>query len=176
MATQPIGITFAPTPDQAEMGQKNFALQGGSPEAIQILSLHLPKFLGARPLAPNDLLTAKSTNPGSAVVDSILRDMGLLPQQATGQARGGAPSETGSLADMLRQATGGGQRFEPTPNVIPGIGPGEPPPGTLPSVQREIPPPTVQDQPQYLGPIFPPEGMGTPFGAASRKPWERSGF
>lgn len=116
---QPIGITFAPTPDAAEMGKKNMALQGGSPEAIQILSLHLPKFTGARPLAPNDLLTAQPSSPGSAVVDSILQQMGLAPAPATSM---GAPSESNSLAELLRNATGGvGNRYAPPPHVSPGV-------------------------------------------------------
>lgn len=133
---QPIGITFSPTPDQASMGKKNLSVAGGVPEAIQILSLHVPKFAGARPLAPEQLLNAPKSDRVSSVVESVLRSMGIdaassgspAPSMAP-PATGGAPSESQGLAQMLSNATGGGvhpgatQRYEPTPSVTPGLDP-----------------------------------------------------
>lgn len=122
----PIGITFAPTPDQAAMGKKNLAVSGGVPEAIQVLSLHVPKFVGARPLAPEALLKAPTSSRVSSVVESVLRSMGIDTPTGGGSTgiTPGATAEPQGLAQMLQQAVGGaGSRYEPTPSVTPGLDP-----------------------------------------------------
>jgi hypothetical protein len=135
----PIGITFAPTPDQASMAKQNLSTSGGVPEAIQILSLHLPKFVGARPLAPEALMTPKPTDRVSSVVQSVLRSVGIDPSQAPGSggvapsatpAAGSpiigtpsaVPNESRGLAGLLSSAFENA-RYDPLPNVTPGVDP-----------------------------------------------------
>lgn len=131
MAVNPIGVTFSPDQNQAQMGKKNWDTMGGTPEAIQILSLHVPKFAGARALAPDALLQQNSNNPVNAVVESVLRGLGHSPMPQSPQ---GASPEGGDLLSLIRGAMGHGQqRFEPTPNVTPGAEPITPPQTPLPT-------------------------------------------
>lgn len=160
MVSGPIGITFSPTTDQAAMAKKNWSTQGGSPEAIQILSLHVPKVAGPRALAPDQLLQQQpGQNPVQSVVNSILQGLGRLPAPTQGAAAGAPGAVPGAtptganepqdLAAMLRQVLGnsGTQRFEPTPSVTPGILPGDRMPTDMPPVQREWQAPAAPSAP-----------------------------
>lgn len=117
MAGNPIGVTFAPTNEAALQGRRNLSVSGGVPQAIQILSLHLPKFLGAKPIAPEALLTAPAGNQASAVVQSVLRELGIAEMPNVPSPASHLGTESGDLAGMLSQATGGLNRYEPLPNV-----------------------------------------------------------
>lgn len=105
MAEQPIGITFLPSADAAANGPRQAGIegQGGSDltQAFKILSLHLPRVLGAAAIAPKRLLTSPGaaglapaggggSNPYSAVFESLLR-------QLTGGGMSGGPSSLSSL-------------------------------------------------------------------------------
>ena len=112
MAESPIGVTFIPSAEQAAEGPRRGNLEGDLGQAFKILSLHLPRVLGARPLAPETLLKAKGAsaigdvNPYAMVFDALLRSsMG-------GGAFGGGGSVPGGAS-----LPGGGV---PPPNVIPG--------------------------------------------------------
>ena len=94
----PIGVTFIPSADNAAQGPQRGSLEGpgGSDlaQAFKILSLHLPRVLGAQSLAPKRLLTS----PGSAALPS-----GFNPQAAVIQAllqamAGGSGGPTGPIA------------------------------------------------------------------------------
>lgn len=160
----PIGVTFAPTTDQAANAKKNWSAAGGAPEAVQVLSLHVPQFAGTRALSPDALLQAPSGgHPVQSVVESILRNLGHEPN-FNPPAPAGSPSvgdEQNGLLSLIRQAIGQAsqQRFEPTPSVTPGVLPGEQPqpPQVPPAVTREWeqPPP-----PPFQPPQAPPVSMG----------------
>lgn len=80
MATQPIGVTFIPSAEQAAQGPQRGQLEGDLGQAFKILSLRLPRVLGARAVAPTQLLNGPGsagappgTNPYAAVFDALLR-------------------------------------------------------------------------------------------------------
>lgn len=76
MANQ-IGIKFLPSEDQALDGKRQGSLAGVPEQAFKILSLRLPKILGARAIAPQGLLESRGSagmpNPLSAIFESLLR-------------------------------------------------------------------------------------------------------
>lgn len=151
MAENPIGITFLPNAEAAANGPRQAGVegQGGSDltQAFKILSLHLPRVLGAAAIAPQRLLTSPGAagvaasgapdggfNPYSAVFASLL-------QQLTGgaMAPGGGPASLSSLyGDPSAAAAGGGAgdpgaggsggsggsgfSTVPPPNILPGSG------------------------------------------------------
>lgn len=75
-----VGINFAPTTDNAANGPRNAAL-AGVPQAIQVLSLALPRVLGAQSPVPGSLLTAQGGQgqPDAALLQTLLRTLGLMP-------------------------------------------------------------------------------------------------
>jgi hypothetical protein len=86
MADNPIGVTFIPSAQNAAMGPRQGAMEGpgGSDlaQAFKILSLHLPRVLGAQSLAPKRLLTSSGSgalpsgfNPQAAVIQALLQAM-----------------------------------------------------------------------------------------------------
>lgn len=91
------GVNFQP--GQQSYGQQNgqrgpSRLSGGSPqgvqEAIKVLSLRLPKVVGARAVSPAPLLTSQGSG-GNPNVDSIVES--VLSRMFPGQQTGGpAPS------------------------------------------------------------------------------------
>lgn len=128
MAESPIGITFLPSAEAAANGPRQAGVegQGGSDltQAFKILSLHLPRVLGASAIAPQRLLTSPGAagvapagtpdggfNPYSAVFASLL-------QQLTGgaMAPGGGPASLSSLyGDTSSVTAGGGGGSDPVP-------------------------------------------------------------
>lgn len=122
MAQTPIGITFLPSADAAANGPRQAGIegQGGSDltQAFKILSLHLPRVLGAAAIAPKRLLTSPgaagvalagggsgaSMNPYSAVFESLLR-------QLTGGAMNPGGGDVASLSSLFGgslDSSGGG--------------------------------------------------------------------
>lgn len=101
----PIGISFLPSDDQAANGPMQGNAEGDLGQALKILSLHLPRVLGSRPIASKRLLTNPGGfNPAAAVIQAIL---------AAGGMHGGASAGGGGYdvngADPTRVRPGGGQ-------------------------------------------------------------------
>src|SRR4051812_15981811 len=76
---QPIGITFLPSEQNQAEGLRRGGLEGDLGQAFKILSLRLPRILGARAPASSELLNAsgavgaKGFNPMQAVFEALLR-------------------------------------------------------------------------------------------------------
>lgn len=92
-----LGISFAPTAEQSELGPKRGGMEG-VPEAIKVLSLRLPRFLGAR--APVNNALAQAPGAGgmdpymSAVFTSlakVLGAQGMMPGLEGGDGPMGGP-------------------------------------------------------------------------------------
>lgn len=93
MPSSPLGITFMPSADAAAAGPRQASIEGGPggsdlAAAFKILSLHLPRVLGASAIAPKRLLTSQGSagvqggsNTYSAVFQSLLQSMnaGAVP-------------------------------------------------------------------------------------------------
>lgn len=106
------GVSFAPTAENAMDANRQGSLEG-LPAAIKILSLQMPRFLGAKGLAPDDLLN--------------------------GQGAGGMDPFASSVMQTLMSTLMGGSA--PSTQIIPGYGGGQPP-GTLVETPVVTPPPT----------------------------------
>lgn len=110
------GYTFQPDQNNRlkQLNQGNGALGPHASEALRILSLRLPNFLGGgRPVAPAELLTPPvgGQAPGGAVVDSNRNAAG-----PAGAMRGpSSPSAPGQLIDLVNNAV-------PSPTFTPGQG------------------------------------------------------
>lgn len=72
------GVSFAPTAENAMEGNRQGQLEG-LPAAIKILSLHMPRFVGARGIAPDELLNGRGANGvdpfASSVMQSLLQSL-----------------------------------------------------------------------------------------------------
>jgi len=154
------GVSFQPGQnDPTKIGQKPSA-ERGVQEAIKILSLRLPKVVGARALAPSALLNAQGSG-GNPRVDSVVNTVlqRFLPGGAgAGQAPPAAPMIPAGAP------TGGGftpgaqpppnmplSDFFPTGNAAPRITPGDDQPR----------PPVIGDRPTTPGgreDVTPPSG------------------
>lgn len=127
-----LGVSFAPTPDNAAMGSRNGQLSG-VPRAVQVLSLALPRVVGAKPIAPTDLLTGAGgggMDPlASAILQTIMRTLGNIPGQpgslpggtaGPNPPMGGPQGPQGPFprppADPMPQPPG---PFNPKPRVVP---------------------------------------------------------
>ena len=114
-----VGLTFAPqrSTDPRERATTSAAL-GPSERALQILSLHLPRILGARAVSPASLLTpsqapAPSVSPESAVLQSALRSF-LGQSAAPSPAPAGFPPDTPMTGPNV---------LGPSPKILPGPSP-----------------------------------------------------
>lgn len=116
----PIGVTFIPNDQNQALGPQQGQVEGGDigdlGRAFKILSLHLPRVLGASAISSPRLLTSPgsnalpgSVNPAAAVFDALLRAM-------TGEAPPTVPG-----ANTAGSAFGPGSSF--APRVTPGVGP-----------------------------------------------------
>lgn len=103
-----LGISFAPTQQQSEMAARQGDIEG-IPEAIRVLSLRMPRWVGAR--APvNSALVQPNAGAGSggynpyvsAVLQSIAQQIGGMPtsippiESVTGPSMP-VPSQTGPV-------------------------------------------------------------------------------
>lgn len=83
MATSsPIGITFLPSEENAQMGPKRGNLEGDLGEAFKILSLRLPRVQGSRTISPHVQSGPGMAqgmpggfNPQAAIFEAILKSM-----------------------------------------------------------------------------------------------------
>ena len=94
--TGDFGVQFAPTAQNQLQNQQNGQASTPIQDAIKVLSLRIPQFVGARGVAPNALMQAAG---------------------GAGMATGGMGLEQW-LAQLFGQMGGGG--MAPPPNVIPG--------------------------------------------------------
>lgn len=148
MADNGFGVSFLPNGDQRyQRPQDQAGGLGRAPlqEAVKILSMRVPRVVGANPLAPLALLQS----PGSAglqpgQLEQLMRTLGIGPQMQTGQVPttgaeptvGGAPSPFASMSSLLPTAGGGGGPMGGLVNVSAGgeaAPPAAPGPGTPPS-------------------------------------------
>lgn len=138
------GLSFAPptTPDRREQASAAAQL-GPTQRAIQVLSLHLPRILGARAIAPRSLLAperpASPLSPEAALTQNAI--------QASGSpVLGGRASDiAGQLADLLTSGTAFDQFAPKTPDLT----------GARPI-------PTAPDQPAPSGPKVLPPSIAAP--------------
>lgn len=97
-----------PSADQAAMGARQGQLEGVPEQAMKILSLRLPRVLGARSLSPSSLMTSPGSagvpggqglNPLAIVFRSILNSMtnGGTPPMGPINTGGGSPAGPGML-------------------------------------------------------------------------------
>lgn len=104
----PIGISFMPSADNQQMGGRQSGMESGGSDlaqAFKILSLHLPRVLGAGALSPRKLLEGGGS--------------GAVP---------GAFNPASAIFEAMLKAMNGGQPFSPTPEPSPGrLGPAMPP-------------------------------------------------
>jgi hypothetical protein len=92
-----LGISFAPTADQAELGPRRGTLEG-LPQAIKILSLHMPRILGVRAPVNSALVSPNAGAQGgvdpflSALMQTLSRTMAptMPPMHSAGLPGGTA--------------------------------------------------------------------------------------
>lgn len=158
------GVSFAPTRDNAAMGPRNGQLTG-VPQATQILSLALPRVIGARPVAPTELLTSQGgqgIDPNAAaLLQTILRTLRGQPQ----------PGQPGSLPG----GTAGPNPSDPMPRPTPpGQGPGRehvPSPSPFPVPQdAPLPMPSTPGKPPRIHPEDPGGGWTPGMGPYEPRP------
>lgn len=133
MAESPIGITFQPSAEAAANGPRQAGLegQGGSDlaQAFKILSLHLPRVLGASAIAPKRLLTSQGSagvaapagvNPYSAVFEALLQSMSsggvMNPSGPMGRGPAGGGG-SGMDIQALASLFGGPTSYVPDPGT-----------------------------------------------------------
>jgi hypothetical protein len=152
---QPIGVTFIPSANNQAEGPRQGQLNGPGgdlADAFKVLSLRLPRVLGAQALAPSRLLTSPGAagvpggfNPASAVFQALLDAM------SGGSSYLGERRTPGSLSDFFGNE---GHRSDPVseppmprppaPRIVP---------GDVPVVRQPV---AWQDEP----PTVPPASMG----------------
>jgi hypothetical protein len=81
MIERPIGITFMPSAENAAEGPRRGQLEGNLGEALKILSLRLPRVLGAKAIVPSALATPRlplspGFNPMAAAFQAMLGHLG----------------------------------------------------------------------------------------------------
>lgn len=95
-----LGISFAPTTEQSEMGDRTGGLEG-IPQAIRVLSLRMPRFAGSKAPAPGALLNAQGGQGFDPFLSALMQTLaktlapGLDQMQAPGPfsgVSGGMPS------------------------------------------------------------------------------------
>lgn len=165
-----IGVNFQPGAQdygngQTSRGPSRPSSGSGVQEAIKILSLRLPKVVGAQAAVPMPLLTSQGSG-GNSRVDSIVQQVmsrlpGGPPQSPQPQHAG--PS-FGEIAGPLYQTppwqppAGGG--IFPMPNVVIGPGPGQT--GTDADLSGGGPPPMGGGNGTPPGSIAPAPPMAPP--------------
>jgi hypothetical protein len=110
MANSPIGINFMPSEENQQMGPKRGNLEGDLGQAFKILSLRLPRVLGARSLSPHVAQGPGAAagmpggfNPQAAIFEALLKSMaggGGMPGMSP---MGGSPGVNFIPGDDMRQ-------------------------------------------------------------------------
>jgi DNA polymerase-3 subunit gamma/tau len=132
------GLSFAPpaSPDRRSQ-QQNASALSPTQQALQVLSLHLPRILGARAISPSSLLTpqpggASPVSPDAAVLQSALQagpgalgapTSPLAPSVNTAPSpvnTGASPTAAQAVAALIQSALQGRM---PSPVITPGGGP-----------------------------------------------------
>jgi hypothetical protein len=159
----PIGISFLPSADAAEQGPRQGNMEGDLGQALQILSLRLPRILGAHSISPPGLMNAQGAagaggfNPMQAVIQALLAAGG----GGGGQGMGGGAQGPMGIGGQL------GPTAPPPPRIIPGggdvpIGPEQPvAPPRLPGFSPNPP----------LDRTMPGSGSRPPGDILKRGPW-----
>lgn len=162
------GVSFAPTRDNAAMGQRNGQLSG-VPQAIQVLSLALPRVMGARPVAPTELLTAQGGEGIDPIAGSVLETLMKAfrrPQPGQpGSLPGGTAGPNPFPGGQPPTGPGGGGGREGSPFPQPGPDPGLPDPGPTRDPQIH-----VQPNPGGWTPGAGPYEPRRPFPGGGRRP------
>lgn len=134
-----IGVSFQPGADQfgqSPNGGIRPSSGSGVQEAIKILSLRLPRVLGAQPAVNAPLMNAQPNSRVDSVVNQVMAKFGGTPPMAFGgptlAPQAGGPSFTGAASPYQAPQ----QPWTPfggmTPRVIIGGGGSVPGPGGLP--------------------------------------------
>ena len=128
-----IGVNFQPgaNGENGENGNGRPSSGSGVQEAIRILSLRLPRVMGAQGVAPMPLLTSQGSG-GNPRVDSIVNQ--VLSRVMPGQ-------QPPMLSQPTSSAMGGGPSFSGTPqqHYPQTQAPWSPPPGFTPRVVVDSP-------------------------------------
>jgi hypothetical protein len=149
------GVSFMPNGDQRfqrPQDQPGGMSRAPLQEAVKILSMRVPRVVGANPLAPLSLLQGQGAGglqPGQ--LEQLMRTLGIGPSMQTGEVPttgagpsvGGAPSPFASMQSLMPTASN-----TPTVSVTAGAREGE---GTMP-------PPA--EPPQPAAPTMPSGGGG----------------
>lgn len=143
------GLSFLPGGDANDGADPGVAQPERIQEAIRLLSLRLPRVLGAHPIAPRGLLQAPPQGPG---MNTAMMLQALMAMAGMGGPPGGLPMGGGGAPRI-----GIGQELPPGVVRPPGP-PNLPPPGV------PIPPPNP-----------PPFGIASPPGPGNRPPTPRFG-
>jgi hypothetical protein len=131
---QPIGISFLPSQENADQGAQRGNMEGDLGQALKILSLRLPRVLGARAITPgSNLGTPGQSGTSQGALSGILNSSGTggesgayNPNAALFQALIAAMMGNGSSGGG--DGMGGGGRVDP---YVKFVNPGEPDPGTF---------------------------------------------
>lgn len=102
MANGPIGINFLPSQENQDQGMQRGAMEGDLGEALKILSLRVPRVLGARSITPGSNLGQPGVNPLAGMTGSVGGESGVYNPnsalfQALIRALLGGGDETGGL-------------------------------------------------------------------------------
>lgn len=164
MANGPIGISFLPSQENAEQGMQRGAMEGDLGEAFKILSLRMPRVLGARaPTARENL-----TSPGAGGLSAVAGQMA----GASRDGHGGGFNPNAALFEALIAAMLGGDTMgkrgfvdvgRPNINML---GEGAPTPGELN--------PGGEDDAMYPFPPGPPRTPGAGQPLAQGSPYTRN--
>jgi hypothetical protein len=117
MADNGFGVSFLPNGDQRYQRQDGTGGgQGPLQEAVKILSMRVPRVVGANPLAPLALLQGAGSGglqPGQ--LEQLMRTLGIGPSMQSGQAAmgagpsvGGAPSPFAAQSSLMPTGQTGG--------------------------------------------------------------------
>lgn len=154
MPGAPIGVTFVPSQENAAEAPRQGQLTGNIQDAYRLLTLRLPRLLGAKAITPGSNLTAPGASglPSSATFGgqtgpvspdaAILRAIFMSMLGDGGGDMGGAPSSAmaagsalSSAAPQTRIVPGNDtsqRRVDPSPSPSsPWVGQVEPPPSTV---------------------------------------------
>lgn len=131
MAFEDLGLSFLPQDNQGASGPGGARLE----DVLRVLSFRLPRILGAKPIAPAQLLNARGGQGdplGSAVAQGVISQVlrGSPAGSSTSTALGmsgdmGAPSP---LSQLFAPALGPGAGIDDIPMMPPRVIPVEGPP------------------------------------------------
>jgi hypothetical protein len=139
--TGDFGLNFAPTAQNQQQNAQNGQSQSPIQDAIKVLSLRIPSFVGARGIAPNELLQGGGAAAAGGMGAGMPGGLEQFLRQLFGQM-GGGPMGGGGLASPPQPHIGIGGSLGKT------LAPPEPTPpmGTMP--QPRMPDPMSSPTPR----------------------------